>query len=272
MATKHRTPWALLALVFATACGDGPPPESALDGYRVLGLIADPPELPPDGQVTLTAVDYDTEGRPATYAWTLCLYSLGSRAQFACIDPALEQALPETGPTATINFGPDGIDFQRRFEAASPLVGLDGEPLTLEEGVDVVVGLTAEVKESRKVVIYKRIRLRTEGTPNQNPSITDFVVPPTVAPDTEVELSVVLSDDSSETYEEASSGRTFTERLLVNFYADGGELAMRGPFDETTTDTTWQTPKEAGPVTLFVAVRDGRGGVAIERRTVQVGP
>lgn len=262
----------MAALLSMVGCGDGPPPESALIGYRVLGIIADRPELPPDGRVTLTAVDYRPGDTPATYAWTLCLYSLGSRAQFACADPALEQTLPETGPTATIDFGPEGIDFQRRFEAASPLVGLDGEPLSLEDGVDVVVGLTAEVPGDRKVLIYKRIRLRTEGTPNQNPVIADFVVPPTVAPATEVELAVTLGEGTPETYEEASTGRTYTERLLVNFYADAGELAMRGPFDEGTLDTTWQAPAEAGPVTLFVAVRDGRGGVAIERRTVQVGP
>ena len=261
----YRLSW--LVLIFC-ACDPGPPPESLLSSYRVLGVVADQPEISPDGRVTLTAIDYLPEGEP-TYTWTLCLYSLGSRARFACADPALEQTLPETGPTATLDFGPAGLDFRRRFEEASPLTGLDGETLTLEEGVDVVAGLTAQVGE-RKVLIYKRIRIREGGEPNQNPQITGFEVPEPLTPGALVDLAITVSP--AETYTEASTGRTFTERLQVNFYTDAGRLADRGPFDETTLDTEWRLPSEPGPATLFAAVRDGRGGLSIVRKDVVVGP
>lgn len=264
--------WVLWGVLSLAACGDGPPPESTLTGYRVLGLVADQPEIAPDGRVSVQAVDHDTEGRPATYAWSLCFYSLGSRVRFACADPALEQTLEATGPVVALDFGPAGLDFERRFEAASPLVGLDGETLTLEEGVDVVVALTAAVAGDRTVRIYKRIRVRRGGVPNRNPTIATFEVPTTVAAGALLDLAITLGEATPETYEESGTGRTYTERLTVNFYADGGNLADRGLFEETDLETTWRAPAEPGPVTLFVAVRDGRGGLAVEKRVVTVTP
>lgn len=246
------------------------PVESALTDYRVLGIVADQPEVGPDAQVALTAVDFDPEGRPAGYVWSACFYSLGSRAKFQCADSSLEIPLPGAGPTTVLDLA--ALDFEARFEAAGPLVGLDGQVLSLDTGVDVTIGLTAGIPGQRATRMYKRVRVRRGDAPNRNPTVTGFEVEGELRAGREVTLRVTYGDDTPETYTEVQTGRAATERLLVNFYADAGELADRSPFDESLPDTTWTTPDEPGPAVLFAAVRDGRGGLTVLRRDVDILP
>ncbi|MEZ4473206.1 MAG: hypothetical protein R3F60_20955 [bacterium] len=262
---------ALAGFLAAAGCAESTlPVESELTDYRVLGIVADRPEVAPDAQVALTAVDFDPEGRQAGYVWSACFYSLGSRAKFQCADPSLEIPLPATGPTAVLDLA--ALDFEARFEAASPLVGLDGEVLSLDTGVDVTIGLTAGIPGQRATRMYKRVRVRRGDAPNQNPAVTAFEIEGDLRAGREVTLRITYGDDTPETYTEVQTGRTTTERMLVNFYADAGSLADRSPFDESLPDTTWTTPDEPGPAVLFAAIRDGRGGLTVLRRDVVVGP
>jgi len=66
------------------------------------------------------------------------------------------------------------------------------------------------------------------------------------------------------------------EAIRVSWFVSGGALAEgrtgRGETEtETFADDVWTTP-EAGPATLWVVVRDSRGGVAFAGYTVTIGP
>ncbi|MCA9528105.1 MAG: hypothetical protein KC549_17585 [Myxococcales bacterium] len=72
--------------------------------YRVLAIRADIPEPSPDDTATLTVVEHDpadvdpeAETGSPFYVWEICPFSLGSLAQYDCLDP-----LQATGA------GPDG--------------------------------------------------------------------------------------------------------------------------------------------------------------------
>lgn len=57
------------------------------------------------------------------------------------------------------------------------------------------------------------------------------------------------------------------EAMRVSWFATGGALEndrtgrQEGEFAETTSDNTWTAPAQAGPVFLWVVLRDDRGGV-----------
>lgn len=127
--------------------------------------------------------------------------------------------------------------------------------------------------------LAKRVRLRDVDAANQNPVLGLLQVDgfadesvPAVAPGAEVGLRVEFGEDTPETYEEPRTGRSLTERMVVNFYATAGELGPREFLADPSPDTSWTAPEVPQTVHLFVVVRDGRGGLTVRERTVLVSP
>lgn len=250
--------WLMASCAILAACEDtGLPPAWRLSGYRVMAVEAQPPEVSPDGYVTLTAYDLDTEARDITYTWSVCLYSLGAHADFRCVDPALSQPLPDSGPVARLDLGPEGLGLRRLYERYRPIVGIDGEEITFEEGFDVYVHLVASAPGGRAVSVYKRVRVRDGVGLNRNPFIfgvvTDEGLPletlrPGEAASIRVEVDETSRDQDPEGRDEAFTDQWFT---------------VSGRLSEGVGVMKYTAPSMSGEDTIYVVVRDGRGGTAV---------
>ncbi|MEZ4464399.1 MAG: hypothetical protein R3F60_07285 [bacterium] len=259
-----------LALALS-GCGEEFPSRTTIEDYRVLGIAADHPELPADGAATVQVFDVEPDDRPVAYTWSLCFLSYGAVDGYRCADPALEVALDATGPALHLDFGPDGYDFRALYAAYGPFYAPDGHPLTLEEGVEVYVKLTSGPAGGKRVETVKRLRLRdADEAPNTNPAIEALDVEAlegeATGPRT-VRLRARIDPAAEQTFVDPLTGAERTEELLLTWYTTRGSLDP-GLTYGATRQTTLTAPAEPGPTRVFVAVRDGRGGLSVAEAQV----
>jgi hypothetical protein len=276
-----------LALL-AAGCGEEFEPRSLLQSYRVVGIAADRPEIGPDDTVTLRVYDFDPASvaqapvaETPYYIWVVCGYSLGSVVQYDCIDPRLEAAVRTDGPTLTLDLrhppwgGPD-LRTQYAVAAAEAEARGVGDVFDLEEGVPLTVKLYSGRDGVGHVDSVKQVLVR-EGDAtvrNRNPEIAAFRIGGldgvlSVPTGDEVFLEVEMAPGSAETYVDPLTGETTTEELLYSWFTSGGAVdPERGYGDRTQTVLT--VPETPQRLRLFVAVRDGRGGLAVAEQTIDV--
>ena len=257
-----------LPALLTLACGPDFDDEKRIEGYRVLGIQADPPEVSPDGQMTLTVFEHDTEpDRTRTYAWDVCLLNPGDIGGFECLDERLEFPLDSTGPTATVDFGPDGLNVRALFETFGPVRGIDGREITLEDGFEVYAHLVSSAEGGREVSTYKRLRIRDAESLNRNPTVVGVEVTgqtePTVKPGQTVELTMVV-DETTRDVRPDGNPEVYTYSW---FAVEGG---IEDGFGPPTAIIDYTAPKEVGEDLVFVVVRDGQGGSVLETLTITV--
>ena len=265
----------ILILLMATAgCSDFDP-RSLLNAPRVVGVVAEPPEVGPGGSVRLTSIEYGEEIESRT--WSLCLISLGVFVDFACLDEALEIVLPSDEASIDISFTEEDVDLfallssfiaEQGLEEAmagcgAACVGPDGERRPY---FDVQIKLDTRWSDGTEMTTYKSVRVRFDEVElNTNPDISDLLVdglesPEPVAPGDTVRLTV--SNDSSllQRYEDGG-GRTYDEELTLTWYSTAGEFASAVTFGEDL-DAVLRLPSELidDDIQVLVVARDGRGG------------
>lgn len=75
----------ILALsVLTTGCGEEFDPAWRVQGYRLLGIQAEPPTLQSGGRATLRAVDYVPDGVEPTYRWEWCPFETSAENRYRC--------------------------------------------------------------------------------------------------------------------------------------------------------------------------------------------
>jgi hypothetical protein len=96
-------------------------------------------------------------------------------------------------------------------------------------------------------------------------------------PSVEIRPEIFRSSIEQDEIAKVAFGRDYGEQMWINYYASRGELAtdVRLLNDATTGlnadyETLFYPPLEPGPVTLWAAVHDNRGGVAWARGTLWV--
>jgi hypothetical protein len=292
-----------LAVVALAGCGDDFEPRSHLEAYRVVGIQAEPPELPSDGKVTLHVYDFDPASvAPADagpppgapyYIWVVCAYSLGSAVQYDCLDPRLEFAIRTDGPELALDLAhpPDGYpplkavyaglraELERREAEGEDVSALEDQ-IDPQKGTTLTVKLYAGREGAGHVDAVKRVTIHdpapgnTPAPPNHNPTIaafrlggeTDVVSVPTGE---KLALSVEMAPGSVETYVDSSTGESTDEELLYSWFTSGGTLEPDITFgSDTKVELT--APDTPQRLRLFVAVRDGRGGLAVSEKTLDV--
>jgi hypothetical protein len=197
-------------VVAAWGCEDPLVARALVEDYRVLGIVAEPPEVAVDGVVQVAAAEALPAG--ATHAWQLCLASFGAGSEYACLEEAIE--LEAAGPTLTLDLAALGV--AERLEALATARGSTLDAL-LAEGHTLWLELNSGPPQKR-VRTVKRIEVR--DTPAQgNPVIEAFSVPATAQVGEKLELSVVASGEESYT---DVTGATVDEELLVCVVHDGG--------------------------------------------------
>jgi hypothetical protein len=262
---------AIAAALLLGACGPDFDPRTKLSGYRVIGVQASPPEVTPDGTVELSAFDYNegTEGTDeVTYRWSVCLFSIGAAVGFDCIDPAAEIDLG-TAPTARLDLGPGGLNLRAALDELGTVPNPDGSPRTLEDGFDVLVRLTSgpDCEGCDRIETVKRVTVReSDALANANPTISSFEVEGPTQFGAKVKLRVQTNDP--EPYVELATGEAQTEEYLYTWYTTRGETDPGLTFGEDQETDLGLI--ETGPVRVFVAVRDGRGGLAVASQQIEV--
>ncbi len=223
---------AALLVLAAAACGDMGKDPSLIDGPRVLAMRAVPRSVPTSGDVALEALVVGSTGAPE---WSAC-----------ATDWLPADALVCPAGAATLGSG-------------SPLVA---DAATLQAAPNVAIALP----DARPAVL----RLATDSTSQPafpHPEVTALVtdtgpLPATVAPGATLVLVPETTNPAT------------TERVATFLATDGGIE----PYRTITTDTaatrltaaTWTAPDTAGPVTLYVVVRDTAGGVGWRSAAIDV--
>ena len=266
----------LLLTVLACACSNSFPSPSYVQGLRVLGVKAEPPEVAPGGTTLFTVLAVDTTGSPVEVSW------------LACTEPELVG----TGPVNPACFGASpepylvplgsGLSFTATVPVVTP--STFGPP-DASGGLYLPVVLHAT---SASGVVDAEYGLRlSQGEPaNANPQLTGvFVVPSTGNPvpvdegtplvvhaGDAITLQAQFSATSAETYVGApGQPAVLTEILSASWFATGGSFseAVTGlPLPNTVWSANQDLPAAGSTIDLWVVGRDNRGGTDFLHRTL----
>ncbi|HEY2744376.1 MAG TPA: hypothetical protein VGL86_07130 [Polyangia bacterium] len=250
-----------------------------VDGLRLLGVQAEPPEAPAGASVTLTAWTADPNGGTIDVSWSACMLPSNGLANSGCTSDG-GNGVVGLGSGATLSFVVPALDAtllgppDGSFGVYLPIV------VHLTDGADSVDG------------IY-RLRVRVPSVvppgctfeapypahcePNQNPAFEQ--IEPIGPDDTMVNLVYAnetwgfLADyDGASSEEYAIPGSlepTAFERLTTQWFATGG-LFPNAPVGGTGVQgwTLQGTiPPVGGTIDLWVVGHDDRGGTAMTHRT-----
>lgn len=300
------TMWSVLgALALASGCIESLDPKTIVRGPRILDIVADRPEINPGQSTTLRVVLAGARGTP-TFRWFTCVAadssaSAGGISNFqsggtfeGCFGDASPTLSLGDGATATLlTSARDEAQLQalaRRYGNALP-----PEVLTaIARDVGIAVGVGVEVSvDGASLRGYKRVLVSFNTAHNTNPpsprvrfgdvwvtaqrEAGDGCAPAGGGPvRVRRNETVNLVPDPDESWAEGyrvltASGQLAdrTERGFYSWYATGGNFA-RGLTQSPTRDNTWTAPAEAGDHTMWVLLRDGRGGTSPCRVSLRV--
>jgi len=289
----------LLALACA-ACATDLEKQSEVVKLRVLAVRADPAELvvsdggiPP--RATFTALAVEPSGAAAAVRFALCTDQ--DPAPSTTLDCPGRQGvdLPSAGPTSAVfDLGDPRFlpVLTASVDGGTPDAGI------LREGVPVVIGFEATAPAHTEVdggpagadggavqIVrgYTTIVVHDDSRPaNRNPEVVALRIGPDGGVDLPADGSMHVATGSVQrlTPVPASDAKEPTvagpEKLGYSFFATTGSLSSLRSTDTTTTgepaDTfvDWTTPDGPGPTTLWVVVRDGRGGTGWLERDLSV--
>lgn len=264
--------------VLICACGSDLPNYNEVHGLRVLAVAASPSWLGPGAETQLEALVVSPD--PVQYRWSWCPWVTEASGNFICDarPSTLPTSLPslDLGQQATAQFGLPTADLLK-----AACLELGGAECDL--GFDVQIRL--EVKtETDEVVAFKTLHLWTQPPPTQNnPRLSDTawldtpqlqatqlstVTPNRLASGLDYPLEAGAAEGAQDVLPDGSS-----ERLLVSWFVDGGELKYgRTPVrGEPGATNTWTAPAASeAPLHLYVVLRDGRGGTTWQSYAIEL--
>jgi hypothetical protein len=256
----------------------GDPPESSPGrGARyqalVAGRVPDRPETPIDWwfcDAPKPLTEDDVVGSP-------CLQGGPSDAQHTPIAIGAGTTITATTPLESCQrFGPDPPPGM--FRPRDPdVTGGYYQPIVLARGGEHAIALERVTCNLARAPSEVAATYRAEYVPNRNPKIaavrakvqgaaTEFGE---LSAHAHVEIEVEWTADSKESFlvYDLSSAAVVTHResLTVSWFADSGSFAVartgRGELDDEVTSANLWTAPSAGDTTLWIVLRDSRGGV-----------
>ena len=265
-------------------CSDDFDPSSRVVNLRVLAVQADHPSAAPGQEVHLTALYYDPEQRPLSWAWGPCA-STASSSAIACAQD-IDLANMTIGAAPTFTFTVPAVADDDAAQAVG--VAVVACPGTIVAGETAGIPLRCLDAEGKPLDInsfevgMKRVFVRTRDE-NHNPAIEMVLWDGERWPEGEEREARCESDGKkckkhklevrapdAEEHTTDVDGHPITEQAIVQFYGTGGTYE-----DDVRTldepDTTWRPRSEDRDqvLTLWFVVRDDRGGVTwTERRVV----
>lgn len=248
-----------LTAVLLAGCAEDPEERALVNQLKVLGMRADLPETQPGTTVTLDALVADPlgGGRAVTRAWAICEVD-PAEGTASCAEPERLTSLG-SGDTATLAIPADALAMLPEAQQ--------------ESGIEIAVILTVTAGAESDTAL-KRVRVSTRATPNRNPAFRELTIagaiesPTMVQMGSEVEVVAAADAASLESWVDAI-GQPQVEEMRFTWLMTAGSLADAVSFGdaEGVASTTW-TAEGAPSATIWVVMRDGRGGIAWQERTV----
>jgi len=272
---RRRPCFGLAALVaLFGACQSFPdPPVSFVEGLRVLGIKAEPPEVAAGGDSALTVLAVDTAGNAIAATWTECFMPPlpGQTVNPDCIDAASAGSLPPAG---------SGLDITVTMPqvTAESLGAPDATGGVYFPFIAQVTGGADQVS-----AVY-RLRLAQGDAVNHNPAILsldntdssgaaaplDPQAPTPVTAGQALSLSATIAPDSAESYVRAD-GTTVSEVVTTSWFCTAGELSFEKTSDAqpvTVLHLDKRLPPAGSTIDLWAVARDGRGGTDYTHRVL----
>ena len=290
------------AVAFAAACGGDFDPGSRVTHLRVLAVRADAPYAAPGQTVHLEALAVDPRARAITWGWGLCVNPSSATAP-GCLAALDRSTVVVESGKSTFDFAlPDDVIASLppaaaghasvgAVVAACPgVLTAGGEPIPFT-CTDAASGRALGTDEY--VVGVKRIFARATDT-NDNPIMGGVAWDGVDWPASEIK-DVTACDESGNDYGACSArdqhlvtvavpqasiesgvdsfGAPFQEQVVVQYYASEGIFEHDVRLASAAT-TGWTARSESAghTVTMWLVVRDDRGGVAWTERQVRVAP
>jgi hypothetical protein len=253
---------------------------SFVEGLRILGVQAEPPEALPGDVVTLTAWTVDTRGTPVDIAWSACTLPSNGLANEGCTDGSGNGLVGlGNGPTITMVTPPLDLD------VAGPPDATYGVYLPIVAHVSGANGdhIDAIYRLRVRVIAPPGCPLAPpyvdKCKPNGNPAFDriDPLGPDGAATETyEGQIWALLpryTDDSDQEYVNPGSDRdTVPERLITQWFATAGSFPDM-PVGGTGVQRLIMDralPPSGGNIDLWLVGHDDRGGTAITHRAFVV--
>jgi hypothetical protein len=266
---------ALVVAVLAAGCtnkfdlGDA----ALVDGLRLLGVQAEPPEAAPGETVKLTAWVVDTRGGSIDVSWSACLLPSNGVANVGCTDGS-GNGLVTLGSGETITTTIPAVD----ANTLGPPDASDGVYLPIvvhvrgsDDALDAIYRLRARVFAVAGCTIAPPYAPHCE--PNQNPvleSVEPLQDTPIVAhADSQWSLLPHYSGDSSEEYEVPGPfNPDVFERLTTQWFASAGtfpDMPVGGTgVQKLVLDRN--LPPPGGLVDIWIVGHEERGGTTMLHR------
>ena len=231
----------VFACALLASCAEEWKPETVVDGLRVLGMRATPPELHPGdtARVEALVVDPSRPGKRTTVIWLGCDPDPFDLGRSACSDPSVlsnptslsasgelgvsdlpagmhaigfDELAAYTAPADAFAQLPAGDERRQKGTVAQVLAFVIAEELSPAATPEEISALLERVKakEVRSLISLFRIRVTEEPALNKNPAldrlwVDDAPLPQgatlRVAPGAKVKLESTVPDDSFEEYD-----------------------------------------------------------------------
>jgi hypothetical protein len=258
----------ILFLLCLSCGGDDFRKVEKLDGFRVLGIFADKPEVAPDDIVGVKVLITDVNGIEGTI----------DGSYEVCIDPGISR-----GASVSCSHDPTKISDSFDIGIAGLLpndqfrTGLSGETLTLTvpgegsifygrsdrekfNGVGYLVIFTFNVN-NLTYKAFKRIIVTNRGSYNNNPSGSSLLLngsPVSQAPVDGDELSVTSSIPESYSVKNIDGVQeNRTEKYELAWYTSSGKFSSSKTSIDETVDYEGEEPSSL----TIALIRDERGGL-----------
>lgn len=284
-------------LVFALALSLGcvPDPDdrpSVIDSTRILAIIAEPPEAEPGDEVTFRVVVASPDGPvedPSAY-WSFCT-TKKSIAENNAVDAACwdEKYSPFGGPSVEVvaaipedacsRYGPEASDDSERPNDPDASGGFY-QPVRVSIPELAAFGferLTCRLPNAPPDVVEA---FEAAHRPNANPSIRELRIEDASGEPVErasgtVSIRVEIDSASRESFlrydQQTVSLIELEETLRASFFTNAGSLELDVlDVEGDTIDLGWTLPDTAGEATLWVVLRDSRGGAAAAHASLTI--
>ena len=234
-----------------------------VEGLRLIGAQAEPPEAAPGDTVTMTAWVVDTHGGSIAVAWSACLLPSSGLANPGCTDGS-GNGLVALGSGETLSIVVPAVD--------AATLG----PPDITGGLYLPIVIHVTGREDALDGIY-RLRIAGNQPPrNSNPTfatiepLRDDGIPEVGIPGVDWALVAKYDGNSVESYVSPTSAPdSIFERLTTQWFATAGTFP-----DQPVGGTAVQSfmldralPPSGGTIDLWVVGHDERGGSAMLHRS-----
>ncbi len=261
---------ACIFLILFGSCGDDNFKKySSLKGFRVLGLIANLPEVSDTNDtISITPIlsDIENEGRSIKIKVEGCVDpGIANGEEIDCFGGQKYQLFSEnlydlsallggsyfTGAITPINVTiPSGV--------------LNGRSIFEQyNGIDYILVFTFFYEDKRILKSFKRIKVSSRLEKNSNPTIDSVDAILMTSSDQQLSINVSESPESFTFYDLTGKVATSSEVYYVSWFSSSGEIETSQVYlgEKTKINLGDSLPDE---LVLVVILRDGRGGVTYQ--------